>query len=267
MPTLACKVTYHGKPFHGFARQKGNLHTVQGELERALELLYRRKVPLVCAGRTDTGVHARGQVVSFEVTPDELEARPSSALVRSLNALTVPEITVPQVGKVPDGFSARFSAKSRRYKYFISDAQTPPLVMRDFAWQLRSCDSLNVEAMNQACKPLIGEHDFKSFCLASSAEGKPTCREVLDLSVYRCDVMGDNLICIDITGSSFLHSMVRTIAGTLVAVGRGLRSPNWTADVLAARSRDAAGEKAPACGLIFWEVDYADELKDGFIPW
>ena len=254
MPTVALTVSYNGAPFSGFARQPGGLLTVQGELEHALELLYRRPVPTVCAGRTDAGVHALGQVVSFRLEEDELDMRTDEALMRSLNAITHHDIGVRAVEHVAEGFSARFDAKAREYRYFLSAEKTPPLVMRDFCWHTPG--ALDVDAMREGAAYLIGEHDFKSFCLAASAVGKPTCRNVMRIDVEPVEVMGEPLVCITVVGSSFLHSMVRTIVGTLLAVGRGRREPAWVGEVLAACSRDAAGEKAPAKGLVFWKVMY-----------
>lgn len=253
MPTFALKLSYDGKPFCGFARQPGML-TVQGELERALEMLYRRPVQTVCAGRTDSGVHALGQVVSFDLTEDEAGIRRDDALMCSLNALTHDRMSVCEVLHPREGFSARFDAKAREYRYFIANAPYPPLVMGDFSWQITS--PLDVEAMRKGASHLIGEHDFKSFCMAVSAVGKPTCRNVISIDIDPVEVMGQQLICIKVVGSSFLHSMVRTIVGTLVAVGRGKRKPEWVGEVLEARRREAAGENAPAQGLIFWEVRY-----------
>lgn len=239
----------------GGSRKKRQIVTVQGELERALETLYRRPVATTCAGRTDAGVHARGQVVSFDVSEGESEQRTARTLLRSLNALTPETIGVRAVQQAPDGFSARFDAKSREYRYFISTASAPPLVMHDFCWHLR-CADLDIDAMNAGASYLIGEHDFKSFCLLSSAIGKPTRRNLMRCEVAPVEVAGDELICLTVEGSSFLHSMVRTIAGTLAAVGRGLRDPGWVDEALAARDRKAAGEKAPASGLVFWGVAY-----------
>lgn len=254
MPTFALTVSYHGAPFSGFARQPGNLLTVQGELERALELLYRRPVSTVCAGRTDAGVHALGQVVSFDLEESEAELRGDDALMRSLNAITHHDIAVRAVDRVAAGFSARFNATAREYRYFLSTEKAPPLVMRNFCWHVPG--ELDLDAMRAGAQHLIGEHDFKSFCLAASAKDKPTCRNVMRIDIAEEEVMGEPLVVITVVGSSFLHSMVRTIAGTLVAVGRGRREPAWVGEVLAACSRDAAGEKAPAQGLVFWKVAY-----------
>lgn len=253
MPIISLTLSYNGAPFAGFARQPGQL-TVQGEIERALALLFKREVETTCAGRTDAGVHASGQVVSFELTADEWAARAPQALLRSLNALTHKSISVREIQQRPDGFSARFSAKAREYRYYLATAAAPPLFMRDFCWHRPG--KLDVDAMNAGAAYLVGEHDFKSFCLAASAEGKPTCRNVMELVVEPVEVLGEELLCVRVVGSSFLHSMVRTIVGTLVAVGAGLRDPAWVADVLAACDRSAAGEKAPAAGLVLEKVEY-----------
>ncbi|MDO4502315.1 MAG: tRNA pseudouridine(38-40) synthase TruA [Coriobacteriia bacterium] len=251
--TFALQVAYHGAPFCGFARQPGQL-TVQGELEKALELLFRREVRTVCAGRTDAGVHARGQWVTFDVEPDELRGRTERNLLKSLNALTHEGVMVRAVEQRSAGFSARFDAQSREYHYHLCTEPTPPLFMGDFCWHLPY--ELDVDAMRAGATHLIGEHDFKSFCMAVSAVGKPTCRNVQEISIYEEEVLGEKLLTIKVVGNAFLHSMVRTIVGTLVAVGRGQRTPDWVADVLAAKDRSAAGENAPAQGLVFWKVNY-----------
>lgn len=250
--TLSLTLAYDGAPFCGFAKQPGQL-TVQGEIEHALSLVFRREVPTTCAGRTDSGVHAIGQVVSFDVMCSEIEGRTFANMLRSLNALTADGITVKVIEERPFAFSARFDALARRYRYFLSVADHEPLFMKDFSWHV---GGLDVEAMREAALHLIGEHDFKSFCLARSAIDKPTCRYVADISFEEQDVLGDELIVMSIEGNAFLHSMVRTIMGSLVAVGKGKRPPSWMGDVLAARDRRAAGECAPAKGLVFWEVIY-----------
>ncbi len=260
--TLAMKVAYRGETFSGFARQPDQL-TVQGELERALVMLLRRDVETTCAGRTDAGVHARGQVVSFNVTEEELREqdkrdagsnRPRFASFRrSLNAITHDDITVREVWQATDGFSARFDAVAREYRYFLAVDEVPPVFMRDFAWHV---GPLDVQAMNRASRCLIGEQDFKSFCRAASAVDKPTCRNVMEVSFSHENIAGENLVVMRVVGSSFLHSMVRTMVGTLVEVGRGRRPEEWVAEALAACDRTAAGECAPAQGLVFWEVRY-----------
>jgi len=148
----------------------------------------------------------------------------------------------------------RFDAKAREYRYFVHTGKVPALLTRDFCWHV-GCD-LDVDAMRRASECLIGEQDFKSFCRASSAEGKPTCRNVMEVSIEPEIVLGEQLLTVRIVGSSFLHSMVRTIVGSLAMVGKGQRSEEWLAEALAARDRTAAGETAPAQGLVFWHVTY-----------
>ncbi len=253
MRTLSATVSYNGAPFNGFARQPGQL-TVQGELESALALVFRREVPLTCAGRTDAGVHALAQVVSFEIERGELRDRTLHSLRRSLNALTHDAITVRELVERESGFSARFDARTREYHYHICVDDTPPVFMRDFSWHIAA--PLDVDAMKRGAAYLVGEHDFKSFCMAASAIGKPTHRNVTEISFSRETMMGEHLLTIKVVGNAFLHSMVRTIVGTLVMVGKGRRDPDWVREVLAACDRTAAGENAPAQGLVFWNVDY-----------
>ena len=230
--TLVVKLGYRGAGFCGFAEQPG-ARTVAGELRRALETALRRPVELTCAGRTDAGVHALSQYVSV---PDGLSVR---ALLRA-----------------PAGFSARFDAVSRSYRYRIADSDARPVLAWDHAWWYRGW--LDAGAMGEAARCLVGEHDFRSFCKASSAVDKPTCRFVESLEVTRVVEAGEELVAIDVTGNAFLHNMVRTIAGTLVEVGRGHRDPRWVGDVLAARDRTAAGPCAPAKGLTFVGVKYPE---------
>ncbi len=253
---LSLLVSYNGTPFAGFARQPGQL-TVQGSIEEALALIFRRGVETVCAGRTDSGVHARSQVVSFSVLEDELAGRSAFKLLRSLNALTHEDISVKDVCRREPDFSARFSCTMREYKYFICTDAFAPLLMKGFCWHIPK--ELDLDAMRQAAAHLIGEHDFKSFCMAASAEGKSTMRNVFSVEVEPLVQWGENLVVITVKGNAFLHSMVRTIVGTLVAVGLGRRKPDWVVDVLKARNRAAAGENAPAQGLVFWGVSYEGE--------
>ncbi|WP_337370593.1 tRNA pseudouridine(38-40) synthase TruA [Parolsenella catena] len=258
--TLVLKLGYRGADFCGFAAQPGR-RTVAGEVVRSLETLLRREVDLTCAGRTDAGVHAIAQYVSVPVTADEL-ALPVRRLMHGLSALLPDDISPAVLYHAPKGFSARFDARSRSYRYRIVAGEARPVLAWDHAWWLRS--DLDVAAMGEAASALVGEHDFKSFCKATSAEGRPTHR-----CVMRCDVSeqaecGERVICIDVVGNAFLHSMVRTIAGTLVEVGRGHRSPAWVGEALAACDRKAAGPCAPAKGLTFVGVDYPQEL---LAPW
>ena len=253
--TLSATLGYKGAAFAGFARQPGQL-TVQGQLEEALATVFAQPVETVCAGRTDAGVHARGQVVSFSVPEEALGGRAGSPerLVRSLNALTHDDIVVRDVRLMPAGFSARFDAVAREYRYFICTDATPPIFMADFSWHVEK--PLDVAAMAFASRALIGEHDFKSFCLAASAEGRTTMRRIDEIAFDREDTMGEHFLVITVRGNAFLHSMVRTIVGSLELIGRGHRDADWLERVLEARDRSAAGPNAPAQGLVLWQVEY-----------
>ena len=251
--TIKAKLAYKGAPFSGFARQPGLL-TVQGNLEESLELLYRRPIETTCAGRTDAGVHARGQIVSFDITPEERECRSLESLERSLNALVDDHIAITEIVETLPGFSARFDAVAREYRYFIFQGQARPVFIEDFVWHVKK--NLDIEAMREASLHLLGEHDFKSFCMASSAKNKPTCRNVNEIVLSSEVLLGEEVLSVRITGNAFLHSMVRTMVGTLVEIGKHKHQPFWVKEVLEARQRSAAGGTAPAKGLVLWDVFY-----------
>ncbi|MEY8437070.1 tRNA pseudouridine(38-40) synthase TruA [Atopobiaceae bacterium 24-176] len=250
--TLVLKVGYQGAGFSGFAAQEGQ-RTVAGELTRALETLLRRPVEMACAGRTDAGVSAISQYVSVPVTQAEWEGLSARRLVWSMTALTPEDISIMGAWRAEAGFSARFDATGRRYRYRIK-CGPQPVLLAGHVWWLR--DGLDVGAMDRAAQCLVGEHDFKSFCKKSSAEGKRTFRALTECSVSRQTEVGEELVCVDVAGNAFLHNMVRIIVGTLVEVGAKRRPEAWVAEVLEARRREAAGPTAPPEGLTFLEVQY-----------
>lgn len=256
--TLVFRLGYDGARFSGFAEQPGQL-TVAGELRRALETFLRREIELTCAGRTDAGVHAVSQYVSVPALASELEV-PRTRWMRAMAALLPDDIALGEVYHAAPGFSARFDARARTYTYRIATGEARPLLTRDFAWWHRL--PLDVEAMERAAACLVGEHDFKSFCKVSSAVGKPTCRCVHAVSFAHAEQMGEELIEFTITGNAFLHSMVRTIVGSLVEVGSHRREPAWLGEALAACDRLAAGPTAPARGLCFMDVAYDEGVLE-----
>ena len=260
---LVLELGYRGTDFSGFAEQEG-VRTVAGELRRSLETVLRRDVEVVCAGRTDAGVHAISQYISTPLYDDELDLS-GRRLLASLTALVPADISVRRIMRAHEGFSARFDATSRSYRYRISCGRPRPMLLNGYTWWLRPAHDLNVEAMDEAARLLVGEHDFTSFCKVSSArmlmeQGRSLSRNVLSLGVSRCTELGEPVIAIDITGNAFLHNMVRIITGTLVEVGRGHHDPAWVAEVLAARDRTAAAQTAPPEGLTFTQVTYPDGL-------
>jgi tRNA pseudouridine38-40 synthase len=250
---IALVVAYDGALFHGFARQPG-LTTVQGRLEEALGIALHREVEVVGAGRTDAGVHALGQVVSFRAKEGDPDA---PSLLRSLNALAGPGIVVSGAQHAREGFSARHDALVREYRYFLVPGPIPPLAIRDRVWWTKG--SLDLSAMREGAAHLIGERDFRSFCVAGSAEGRRTVRDIETIEIGPACEMGEHCIVLRVVGRSFLHSMVRVVAGTLVEVGKGRHDPAWVQEALAACERDAAGPTAPPHGLTLWHVTYGDD--------
>ncbi len=245
---LRIDLAYDGTGFHGWAAQPG-LRTVQGALEQALSTVLRvHEVATTCAGRTDTGVHARGQVVHTDLPSgtDPLVDR----LARRLNGVLPEDVRIARCAPAAPGFDARFSALWRRYAYRIADADAlpDPLQRRSVLTWPRPLD---VAAMDDAAAGLLGEHDFAAFC--KRREGATTVRRLLELSCLR-DERG--IIVATVRADAFCHSMVRALIGCLVAVGGGRRDPSWAADVLGAAVRDPAVTVVAARGLTLEEVAY-----------
>lgn len=251
--TVVLHVSYDGAGFSGFARQPG-LRTVQGELEHALGVVLRQPVEVVGAGRTDAGVHALGQVVSFPATDAE---PPLESLVRSLNALTGEDLVVASASFAEPGFSARRSALAREYRYFLVPGPVPPLFTRKTAWWIKR--PLDLDAMRRAAEHLIGEHDFAAFCASESVDKGSTRRRVDLVEIISGREMGEHVVVVRVIGNAFLHSMVRIIVGSLVEVGLGRKDASWLGEAVQSREREAAGPTAPAHGLTLWHVEYPEE--------
>lgn len=252
---LRLDVAYDGGGYHGWAAQPG-LRTVEGELSAALATVLRLpSVALTCAGRTDAGVHARGQVVHVDL--DELPEGPER-LLRRVNGVLAADLRVRRAAGAPPGFDARFSALWRRYAYRVVDAppSADPLSRGHvLAWPR----PLDVAAMAAASEPLLGLQDFASFC--KQREGATTIRTLLDLEWHRDP---DGVVVAGVRADAFCHSMVRSLVGCLLAVGEGRRPVSWPGEVLDAGARDAAVAVAPAHGLTLEEVGYPpdDELDE-----
>jgi tRNA pseudouridine38-40 synthase len=259
-------LAYRGQDFHGFAAQP-HTSTVAGALARALATVLRLDADptLVCAGRTDAGVHALGQVVHVDLTEplfadDRGDA--GARLARSCNRLLAPSIVVASCAPAPDGFDARHSARSRSYRYLICDAAVDSPLLAGIAWQ--TTGPLDVRAMTQAAYAVLGEHDFRAFCRRPSdmGPGEPIVRRVLDVAVESVDdplgvAAAGRLIRVDVTAQSFCHQMVRSIVAALVEAGRHACSAADVTEHL--RSGERAGLPAPAPpeGLCLLSVAYA----------
>ena len=240
-------LAYDGTAFLGWAQQPGR-RTVQGTLQDALGVLVRAEPARVqVAGRTDAGVHARGQVAHVDL-PDGVAADP--LLLRRLNGLLPEDVRVRRVTPAPDGFDARFSALSRTYRYRVADGaeHADPLRRHDvLTWPRR----LDVDAMAAACAPLLGEHDFAAFC--KRREGATTVRALLELA-WRREL--DGLLVLTVRADAFCHSMVRSLVGAMLAVGDGRRSPEWPGSLLARSARADDVAVAPPHGLVLEHVAY-----------
>jgi tRNA pseudouridine38-40 synthase len=237
-------IAYDGTEFRGWARQP-EVRTVAGVLEEGLERLLGERRHLTVAGRTDAGVHARGQVASFPA-PSHLDPE---RVQRALNAMLAPEVVVREARWAPEGFDARHSATSREYLYRIDTGPVPDPFDARYVWHRPG--ELGLAAMRSAAGHLLGNHDFASFCRAPGRQAG-TVRTLRTLTVAsRGDRVGIRAVA-----PSFLHQMVRSLAGTLAWVGDGRIDPDAMPEILAARSRGAAGPMAPAKGLTLVRVTY-----------
>jgi tRNA pseudouridine38-40 synthase len=255
---LRIDLAYDGTGFKGWARQPG-LRTVQGEIEDALDTVLRTPGhALTVAGRTDTGVHARGQVAHLDVEDAVLrraagrDPDPVGSLVRRVNGVLDLDVRLLRASVAPEGFDARFSAIWRRYAYRIVDdpALVDPLTRHHvLSWPR----PLDLAAMQAASAPLVGLHDFAAFC--KRREGATTIRTLLDLDWARVD----GVLTATVRADAFCHSMVRALVGCLIAVGEGRQQPEWAASVLTGRERTTGFSVAPALGLTLEEVGYPDE--------
>jgi tRNA pseudouridine38-40 synthase len=244
MPCYRLDLAYDGTGFRGYARQDGQ-RTIQGELETALETLLGFRPSTSVAGRTDAGVHARRQVVSFE-THENIDDR--SQLLRSLNGILGPEIAVGGLTAVDDGFNARFSATFRRYRYRMSTATAGDPLNRHQVWHVGR--RLDVAAMESVAAAAIGEHDFSAFC--RSVEGQSNIRRVDEA---RWEVAED-MLTFWIRANAFCHQMVRSLVGFAYDVGRGFTNVDSVNAVIESGDRGRVVTVAPPHGLTLWEVGY-----------
>lgn len=254
---IALGIEYDGTRFCGWQRQRTG-RSVQQTLDNALASIADHSLKTTCAGRTDTGVHATGQVVHF----DTRASRDAGGWIRGTNTLLPADIRVLWSRRVDDDFHARFSARRRHYRYVILNRGQDSAVLANRA--CREHADLDVYRMREAAAYLLGEHDFTSF-RAAACQARNPVRTVYSLDIIRTG----QFIYLDIVANAFLHHMVRCIAGVLIAVGRGEQVPGWTAELLAARDRTAGGVNAPAAGLYLVGVVYEPHFGlpvSGWLP-
>jgi tRNA pseudouridine38-40 synthase len=246
---IVAGVEYCGANFYGWQRQYGR-RTVQECVEKALTAVANHPIQVNCAGRTDSGVHAIQQVIHF----DTIAERENHSWSFGANSNLPDDININWVKPVTDEFHARFSAVSRRYRYFILNRRTRTALFKDLVtWEHLALDE---NKMVEAGKFLIGKHDFTSF-RASACQAKTAVRNIIKLEIYR----EHDLVIIDIEANAFLHHMVRNIAGVLIMIGTGKHSPEWAREVLDAKDRSLGGVTANANGLYLVDIFYAEKFN------
>ena len=247
-------VAYDGSGFSGFAVNAG-VETVGGTLSAALARTLGHPVELTCSGRTDAGVHAWGQVVTFDTPGDQVDLE---ALQRSANRQCAPRIVVREATAAPAGFDARRSARARCYRYTVLARPVPDPFLAATSWWVD--DRLDLAALRLGCDPLIGRHDFAAFCrrpkTAAGAPPPSLVRRVIDA---RWRDMGEGILRFDIEAAAFCHQMVRAVVGTLVEMGTGRKRAGHMASILASGDRSRAGQLAPPHGLCLWKVRFDDD--------
>jgi len=245
---VALGLEYDGTAYNGWQRQRtGN--GVQEQLELALSKVANQDIEVVCAGRTDTGVHASGQVVHFDTT----STRDDRGWRLGANTNLPDDVSVTWSRHVDDSFHARFSATARSYEYLILNRPERSALHRHRAWWVY--DALDVDNMQTAAAALVGKHDFSAF-RAAGCQASTATREITSLTLTR----NGNWILLEVTANAFLQHMVRNIMGTLVAIGRGDAAPEWATSVLESKDRKAGGMAAPPHGLTLVSVQYPPEF-------
>ncbi len=247
---IALGVEYNGNQYNGFQRQK-DVISIQGELEKAISKVAAQDIQIVCAGRTDAGVHATGQVINFAC---EKERKVESFLL-GVNANLPKDIAITWAKEVPEEFHARFSATARRYRYIILNTRHRPGVGSGMVSHFHF-GTLDADLMHEAAQCLIGEHDFTTF-RGVNCQSKTPMRDVHFIKVYR---MGDYVI-VDIAANAFLLHMVRNIVGSLLEIGCGKKDKEWLAEIFAKRNRQIAAATAPSDGLYLVDVTYPAKFR------
>ena len=245
---VALGIEYDGTSYNGWQRQKNGIG-VQQRLEEALASVADEPIEVVCAGRTDTGVHASGQVIHFDTSAD----RSDRGWLLGVNTNLPPDISVSWVRHVHDDFHARFSATGRSYRYLILNRLQRSALHRERAWWVHQ--PLDEEKMHEAAQQLLGEHDFSAF-RAAGCQAKTAMRELTSISVER----DGDWIVVNVSANAFLMHMVRNITGTLATIGQGEQPPAWILEVLESRDRTLGGVTAPPHGLTLVAVDYPQEF-------
>jgi len=241
---IALGIEYNGKNYHGWQNQK-EVISIQEMLEKAISYIANQKIKVICAGRTDTGVHSSGQIIHFQTTSNRTE----KAWTIGVNSKLPNDISVSWIKKVPDNFHARYSAIYRQYQYIINNSILRSALLHDYSYHFFK--PLDEKKMHYSGQYLIGEYDFTSF-RSTYCQSKNPYRKILNLTVSRFE----NLIIINIKANSFLQHMVRNIVGSLIEVGMNKKPENWIKKILIKKNRKFAGITAKSSGLNLIYVHY-----------
>ncbi|QIQ41797.1 MAG: tRNA pseudouridine(38-40) synthase TruA [Buchnera aphidicola (Microlophium carnosum)] len=241
---FALGVEYDGSLYHGWQRQK-SVFSIQEEIETALSIIANHKIDVICAGRTDAGVHSIGQVVHFSTTA----VRKKSSWSIGVNSYLSKNVSIVWIKEVPENFHARYSAITRSYRYIIYNYSLRSAIFQNKSYHIYR--KLNVKKMYSEAQFLLGEHDFTSFRALSCQSCSPW-RKITKLNVFRFH----DWVIIDITANSFLHHMVRNIVGSLIEIGMSKKKDFWMKELLQKKDRNYAGVTAPAKGLYLVYVQY-----------
>lgn len=245
MRNIRIKVTYEGTRYQGWQKQETSDNTIQGKLERLLSRMCEEEIVVQGSGRTDAGVHALGQIVNFHTSA----TMSLQDMLQYMNQYLPEDIAVVEIEEVSERFHSRLNAKGKRYSYRVWNSSIPNVFWRRYAHTVE--DKLDLEAMKSATSYLLGEHDFKSF--TSTKKGKKsTVRRIDNIEIVK---EGD-MITFTFTGNGFLYHMIRILVGTLLEVGRGVRTADSIPAVLESKNRENAGELVPGKGLVLEEVFY-----------
>ncbi|MEH7274433.1 tRNA pseudouridine(38-40) synthase TruA [Neobacillus vireti] len=245
MNRYKCILSYDGSGFSGYQVQP-NKRTIQSQIEAVLAIMHKgSSIKISASGRTDAGVHAKGQVIHFESPLPLVEEKWELAL----NSMLPEDISILSVKKVDPSFHARFDASGKEYRYFLNQSPKRDPFKRNYAYHYPY--PLNVGAMKEACQYLLGTHDFSSFCSArTEVEDKVRTIETIEI------LQEEERFCFRFVGNGFLYNMVRILVGTLLEVGSGKREPSEIAEILEKKDRRYAGKTAPGQGLYLWKVYY-----------
>ena len=249
MPKFACRIEYKGHAYSGWQFQDHS-PSVQAAVEQALTKVADEPITTICAGRTDSGVHATGQIIHFETQAE----RSNYSWQMGTNANLPKDIAVRWIDQVDTGFHARFSAEARSYRYIIHNSQARSALF--YKMVTSYYQQLNIEAMQEAAQHLLGEHDFSSY-RATQCQAKSPIRNISTISLQK----NGDFIYLDISANAFLHHMVRNIVGVLVAIGSGEEAPSWSKTVLDYRDRKKGGVTAPPDGLYLVRVQYPQDFN------